>query len=74
MGSGIHRVHEGIGFTIGMSSHCIFHHKDRDISAVVHGDDFAVLGSRGSLDWFKGKIMDKFEIKHKGRMGERERE
>ena len=63
---------KAIGFTIGMSSPCIFHHKDRDIRAVVRGDDFTMLGSRQSLDWLKGKTMDDFEIKHKGRMGERD--
>ena len=62
---------EGIGFTTGRSSPCIFHHKDRDVRAVVHRDDFTMLGSRKALNWFKERIMDKFEIKYKGRMGEK---
>ena len=30
-----------------------------------------MLGSREQLDWFKGRIESKFEIKYKGRMGEK---
>ena len=65
---------EGIGFTTGTSSPCILHHKDRDVRAVVHGDDFTMFGSRKALNWFKERIMDKFEIKYKGRMGEKEKD
>ena len=62
----------GIGFETDKASPCTFHHKEKDIRAVVHGDDFTMLGSRKHLDWFKGRIEEKFEIKYKGRMGERE--
>ena len=61
-----------LGFQSGKSSPCTFYCEARDVRAVIHGDDFTLLGSRESLDWFKSRIMDKFEIKYKGRMGERE--
>ena len=60
---------EGIGFTTGRSSPCIFHHKDRDVRAVVHGDDFTILGHESELDWFRKKIAERFEVKFRGRLG-----
>ena len=41
-----------IGFDSGKASPCLFHHADREIRAVVHGDDFTLLGHRDDLDWF----------------------
>ena len=29
-----------LGFTQGLSSPCVFHHDKRDITTVIHGDDF----------------------------------
>ena len=53
-----------IGFDTGKASPCVFHHIERYIRVVVHGDDFTMLGSRKQLDWFKGRIESKFEIKY----------
>jgi hypothetical protein len=61
-------IHEKIRFDSGIASPCLFYHKDREIRAVVHGDDFTMLGHREDLDWFRKMIETKFEIKHK-RMG-----
>jgi len=61
-----------IGFKAGIASPCTFRHESREIRAVVHGDDFTLIGSRKSLDWFKSRIEGRFEIKYKGRMGPRE--
>ena len=36
---------------------------------VIHGDDFTVLGWEKELDWFKNKINERFENKHRGRIG-----
>ena len=33
---------EGCGFKRGISCGVVFHHPERDLSAVVHGDDFTV--------------------------------
>ena len=35
----------------------------------MHGDDFTVLGWQDALDWFWGKISERFECKHRGRFG-----
>ncbi len=33
-----------MGFSRGMSSPCVFHHGQKNIRVVIHGDDFTVLG------------------------------
>ena len=58
-----------MGFERGLASPCAFHHKERNLRVVVHGDDFTVLGHGEQLDWFKERISDKYEIKHRGRLG-----
>jgi len=60
---------ESIGFKRGQSTPCIFWHKDKNIRAVIHGDDFTLLGNDSALDWFKVKIQERFEVKFKGRLG-----
>ena len=35
----------------------------------MHGDDFTVLGPNQELDWFRGVIADRFEVKFRGRLG-----
>ncbi len=40
-----------VGFTQGSYSECMFYHEEKDIRAVVRGDDFTVLGSRVELEW-----------------------
>ncbi len=68
MGFRLHQVHE----LNRLASPCTFYHNFRDIRAVVHADDFAMLGNCQELDWFKSRIESKLEIKCKERMGERE--
>ena len=60
---------ESIGFRRGQSTPCIFCHKDKGIRVVIHGDDFALLGSSVALDWFRDRIQGKFEAKFRGRLG-----
>ena len=62
------------GFTKAVSNPCMFHHKARDIRIVVHGDDFTVLASCEQLDWFRGCISSKFEVKYRGRLGPNQNE
>ena len=59
----------GHGFKRGQSSPCAFYHESREIRAVIHGDDFTILGWGNQLDWFRGEIKDRFEVKFRGRMG-----
>ena len=35
---------------------------------MVHGDDFTVLGKRRDLDWFRGVVQSKMEVKFKQRL------
>ncbi len=58
-----------IGFEKGKASPCAFWHERMEIHAVVHGDDFTVLAWPEQLDWFWGKIQERFECKHRGRLG-----
>ena len=58
-----------IGFTQGLSSPCIFHHKERNISTVVHGDDFTSLAEEKDLIWLKNKLSEFFLIKDRGILG-----
>ncbi len=38
-------------FVQGKSTPCAFRHSTRDLSLVVHGDDFTALGDDDDLDW-----------------------
>ena len=60
---------ESMGFSSGVASPCVFHHNERDISCVVHGDDFTSLGSDESLDWMEKELAAHFELKIRGRLG-----
>ena len=61
---------ERVGFISGVSNPCLFHHADRDIFVVVHGDDFAAMGIDSDLDWYTTELERVFEIKERGRTGE----
>ena len=46
---------EGCGFSRGVSCGVVFYHPTRDISCVVHGDDFSFSGLEEDLmDWRLG--------------------
>ena len=61
---------ESIGFTSGSASPCCFWHKERNLSCVVHGDDFSTLGLDADLDWLEKSLAEHFELKIRGRIGE----
>jgi len=58
-----------IGFKRGKASPCIFYHEARNIRAVMHGDDFTILGNEYDLDWFRREISQRYEVKFRGRIG-----
>ena len=60
---------EHAGFVKGKSCPCIFWHKEKDVRVVVHGDDFTVLGYAKDLDWFRKTIVERVEVKFRGRIG-----
>jgi hypothetical protein len=58
------------GFITGAANPCVFYHKNREITVVVHGDDFTALGTDEDLDWYESALKEAFEIKIRGRLGE----
>ena len=52
------------------SNPCVFYHPGKDITIVVHGDDFTALAGDAELDWYESKLKESFEIKVRGRLGE----
>ena len=54
-----------IGFIQGRASNCLYVHETRDISSLVHGDDYVSAGAPSDLDWMKQELEKKFEIKTK---------
>ena len=61
---------EGLGFNSGVASPCCFHHPQRGLSTVVHGDDITTLGCDKDLDWMREGLSKSFELKVRGRVGE----
>jgi len=51
------------GFVQGLASPCSFRHERRELMLTVHGDDFTVTGPTSALQWFKGKMQTRYEIK-----------
>ena len=58
-----------LGFVQGISSPCIFRHRERDIVVTVHGDDFTSVGSKVDLDWLEAAMQDHYELTIQPRMG-----
>ena len=50
-------------FTKGESSPCSFWNNTKQIATIVHGDDVWSEGSAESLQWLKGELAKKFDIK-----------
>ena len=46
-----------------------YHHPQRDIDTVVHGDDFVAVAEDGQLDHFEQVLDNSMEIKQVGRIG-----
>ena len=57
---------KALGFRRGRSNPCVFHHPERDLRCVVHGDDFFSEGMLAALAWFEKAILKEFE----GKVGE----
>jgi hypothetical protein len=55
-------------FAQGKHSACVFFHAEREVRVVVHGDDFTVLGRSEQLDWFRGVISKRMEVKFRKRL------
>ena len=62
-------AHLEIGFKQGLASTCVFRHEEKNITVVIHGDDFTALGKEKDLDWYRKMIMERMSTKVKGRLG-----
>ena len=61
---------QSMGFIRGVANPCCFHHPQRGLTLVVHGDDFSTLGRREDLLWCEQELSKSFEIKVRGHVGE----
>ena len=53
-----------IGFTQGKASPCVFfYHKEKGIRIVVHGDDYVSSAMPTQLEWLKGQLERRYQIK-----------
>ena len=57
---------EELQFEQGKSYPCIFHHPERDIDVVVHGDDFTDLAEEEQLIWFREELKKRWIIEDRG--------
>ena len=46
-----------------------FYHKGKDVSLVVHGDDFTFVGDNNALDWIESNMKRWYEVKVRARLG-----
>ena len=58
------------GFQQGRSSPCVFHRKTRDLTIVVHGDDFTDLGLAHDLNWYEKALDEHVKIRDKHRLSD----
>ena len=56
------------GFGQGSFSARVFYREQKNVRVVARGDDFTVLGPSKSLDWFRGVVQQRMEVKFKGRL------
>ena len=52
-----------LGFQRGVYNPCLYYHKERNLRTFLHGDDFATVGIRGGVKWFRGCLEERFETK-----------
>ena len=63
---------EEAGFVRGVSTPVSFYHPERDISLVVHGDDFTFVGEQEHLEWVIEQMKSWYQIKVRARLGPEE--
>ena len=60
---------QSVGFRRGEATPVAFYHKEKDLSLVVHGDDFTFVGDDTGLDWIEQYMKRWYEIKVRARLG-----
>ena len=54
---------EYCGFSRDRSNPCVFYNAEKDLNCLVHGDDYATVGSLDSLSCMRAKSEGKFDMK-----------
>ena len=58
-----------MGLERSISSACVFKHPQKQLMCSVHGDDFATVGPKKSLHWFKDELTKRYGLKEAARIG-----
>ena len=53
---------EKIGFRRGIGHPAVFYHPTKDLTTLVHGDDYVSSGLQAELDWLEGELQQAYEI------------
>ena len=53
----------GWGFRQGKYNPCRYFHESRNLRTFLHGDDFATVGTRDEVYWFRQALEKRFETK-----------
>ena len=61
---------EAAGFKRGIGNSVVFYHEGRNVSVLVHGDDFVAVGDDENVEWLKLLAVGWFEMKVRGKLGE----
>ena len=59
------RACQEMGFQLGLSSKNLFHHKEKRVSGLTHGDDFVLTGPTKRLTEFENEMTSVYPIKAK---------
>ena len=51
------------GFVQGKASPCLFHHPQKQVAVMVHGDDFIAVGSKENVKHTEDVLREKYKIK-----------
>ena len=52
-----------LGFKQGLASGNVFYHEGKNLSTLVHGDDYVTVGSEEGANWLKAQLEQENEIK-----------
>ena len=52
-----------LGFQRGRYNPCLYYHESRNLRTFLHGDEFATVGTRQEVAWFRQALEKRFEIK-----------
>ena len=50
------RAMHKLGFRRGAYNPCSYYHRGRNIRTFLHGDDFATVGTREQVTWFRASL------------------